>query len=144
MRKLEDGGFIYTLGRQPNTEIKGNYLHDAGGPAHGVYLDEGSDDILVSDLVSYPKGATVMDNSTCWPIRLAGAGLKVDRVYSDNDSFRKLTMTVTNNFMVKDPASDPKAREILQMSGLKPGYEGLMKKYSLDKAATPRVGGAPK
>ncbi len=43
MQKRDDGGAVYTLGNQPGTVIRGNYLHDngPGGPG-GIYLDEGS------------------------------------------------------------------------------------------------------
>jgi hypothetical protein len=43
MQKRDDGGGVYTLGNQPGTVIRGNYIHDngPGGPG-GIYLDEGS------------------------------------------------------------------------------------------------------
>jgi hypothetical protein len=43
MQKRDDGGGVYTLGNQPGTVIRGNYIHEngPGGPG-GIYLDEGS------------------------------------------------------------------------------------------------------
>ena len=43
MQKRDDGGAVYTLGNQPGTVIRGNYIHDNGpGKPGGIYLDEGS------------------------------------------------------------------------------------------------------
>jgi hypothetical protein len=52
MQVLSDGGGIYTLGRQPGTELKGNHIHDvplnAGrAESNGMFLDEGSDEIII-------------------------------------------------------------------------------------------------
>jgi len=47
MQMLSDGGGIYTLGRQPGTVLRGNYIHDVVSHhsrklAHGLYNDMGS------------------------------------------------------------------------------------------------------
>jgi hypothetical protein len=44
MLKMHDGGGIYTLGEQPNSEIVGNYFGNIGGFSKGaaIYLDQGS------------------------------------------------------------------------------------------------------
>lgn len=52
MQILSDGGGIYTLGRQPGTVLAGNVIHDvplnAGrAESNGIFMDEGSTDILV-------------------------------------------------------------------------------------------------
>jgi hypothetical protein len=52
MRKLSDGAGIYTLGRQPGTILRGNLIYDVPSPGgkrygQGIYLDEGSAEILV-------------------------------------------------------------------------------------------------
>jgi len=48
---LGDQGGIYTLGAQPGTVLRGNTIHDQYGVpwAVGIYLDEGSSQILVTD-----------------------------------------------------------------------------------------------
>lgn len=50
---LGDQGGIYTLGVQPGTSLVGNYIHDQFGVpwAVGIYLDEGSSQIRVTDNV---------------------------------------------------------------------------------------------
>jgi len=52
MQMLSDGGGIYTLGRQPETVLRGNVIHDvprnAGrAESNGMFIDEGSSLILI-------------------------------------------------------------------------------------------------
>ena len=61
---LSDMGGIYTLGIQPGTVISGNVIHnvaadlDQGGyGGWGIYLDEGSSEILVRDNLVYDCGS---------------------------------------------------------------------------------------
>lgn len=50
VKTLADGGGIYTLGRQPGTIIRANYIHDVmrsefahgGAPNNGIFIDQGS------------------------------------------------------------------------------------------------------
>lgn len=68
LQKHDDGGGIYTLGRQPWTRLFENYVHDldyapqAGSyPIAGIYLDEGSDGMTLSAHVieAVPRGNEV-------------------------------------------------------------------------------------
>ena len=60
MQELADGAGIYTLGYQPGTILRGNYIHDVlrsssavGSPNNGLYFDEGSKGFLVEDNLVY-------------------------------------------------------------------------------------------
>jgi hypothetical protein len=63
---LSDLGAIYTLGVQPGTVIRNNLIHDVtcfGYGAGGIYLDEGSSNILVENNVVYrTETASLMQN----------------------------------------------------------------------------------
>jgi parallel beta-helix repeat protein len=53
---LDDLGAIYTLGQQPGTVIRNNLIHDvrsSGERGRGIYLDEGTTDVLVENNVVY-------------------------------------------------------------------------------------------
>lgn len=71
MQALSDGAGIYTLGRQPGTILRGNWIHDvpvnAGrAESNGIFMDEGSTDMLVEN--------NTIHNIAKSPIRFHKAG----------------------------------------------------------------------
>lgn len=64
MNRLGDGGGIYTLGFQPGTVIRGNYIHDIhrsplcqASPNNGMFIDEGSRGFLFENNVIIIEGS---------------------------------------------------------------------------------------
>jgi hypothetical protein len=58
MQILSDGGGIYTLGRQPDTVLHGNVIHDVPlnsgrAESNGMFIDEGSSQILIEGNTIY-------------------------------------------------------------------------------------------
>jgi hypothetical protein len=58
MQILSDGGGIYTLGKQPGTRLTHNLIHNvplnAGrAESNGMFIDEGSDQLLIADNTIY-------------------------------------------------------------------------------------------
>ena len=78
MLMLGDGGGIYTLGHQPGSVIKKNYIHDikrselnSRAPNNGIYPDQGSSGILITENILHDIAAS--------PIRChAKNGMNVD------------------------------------------------------------------
>ncbi len=72
LQRLCDGGCIYTLGLQPGTVLRGNWLHDAlragsaqGAPNNGVFFDQGSKDFTISDNLIYATSAEPIRFNQC-------------------------------------------------------------------------------
>ena len=61
MKKLTDGGGIYTLGYQPGTILRSNHIHDVrrstfaygGAPNNGFFIDQGSKGLFFESNVVY-------------------------------------------------------------------------------------------
>jgi hypothetical protein len=90
VKRLRDGGGIYTLGFQPGTTIRGNLIRDisAGrrdGSINGLYLDEGSNGFLIeSNVIFSTAGAPVRHNRNS----PAGHTWK-DNFFGDNEARRE-------------------------------------------------------
>jgi hypothetical protein len=56
MKRLVDGAAIYTLGYQPGTIVRNNYIHDILN-GNGLYADEGSAHILFENNIIYRVGS---------------------------------------------------------------------------------------
>ncbi|NLH17550.1 MAG: right-handed parallel beta-helix repeat-containing protein [Phycisphaerae bacterium] len=73
MRRLADGGCIYTLGRQPGTVLRGNLLHDAhrtptafgGAPNNGIFFDEGTTELLVENNIIFATSGEPIRFNQC-------------------------------------------------------------------------------
>ena len=72
MKRLGDGGGIYTLGFQPGTVIRGNHIHDVrrsrfaqAAPNNGMFIDEGSKGFLFERNVIYNTAAGLVRFNQC-------------------------------------------------------------------------------
>jgi len=58
LQLLADGGGVYTLGKQPDSELVGNLIHDAArrsgvAPVNGIFMDQGSEGWLIENNIVY-------------------------------------------------------------------------------------------
>ncbi|MBZ0258439.1 right-handed parallel beta-helix repeat-containing protein, partial [bacterium] len=73
MRRIADGGGIYTLGWQPHAVLRGNHIHDVhrsayahgGAPNNGVFFDQGSSGFLVEQNVIYETSGNPVRFNQC-------------------------------------------------------------------------------
>ena len=109
---LSDMGGIYTLGCQPGTVISGNVFHniaadpnEGGYGGWGIYLDEGSSEILVENNLSYACGSDTYHlhygaNNIIRNNIFAFGGDSVIRVNSKDEEH--LTATFYGNILLTD------------------------------------------
>jgi hypothetical protein len=109
MRPMQDGGAVYTLGNQPGTVIRGNYIHDCAGGPGGIYLDEGSGFIEVTENVIHdvPK-----------PIN-----------FNNHAQNRISTCKVHENYTraTRPKRFGPEETAIMNKAGLEAPYRGLLR-----------------
>jgi hypothetical protein len=117
LNMMADGGGIYTLSRQPGTQIVGNHIYDlrrpptAGGFTNGgIFLDDGSNLITVQDNV----------------------------LHNVEDMNVKLNNTGTGNVIRNN---DVLSLQVLTNAGLEPGYRDIRPPET--GAVSPRSGRHP-
>ncbi|MFE5375141.1 RICIN domain-containing protein [Streptomyces mirabilis] len=94
MNRLCDSAGIYHLSNDPGTVFNGNYIHDVirgpaacGSPVHGIYLDEGSNNMTLSNnVLSHTDGfinqnrngsnITLTNNTTSGDTVIKASGLE--------------------------------------------------------------------
>lgn len=124
MLTLNDGGGIYTLSRQDNSEISGNYLYNNHHDYGSIYLDLGSygfnvssnvisdrvaNWIFVQDTVApYSYKNTIIDNFT---------DTNKIRVYKEN--------VVSNNLVFMSGQWTVSAQKIMRNAGLEPAFQNM-------------------
>ena len=107
MQPMADGGGVYTLGNQPGTIIRGNYVHD--NPGGTVYTDEGSGFIEIRGNVGI--GSKLWQNNRAQ-----------DRI---------ATCKVEGNFFDVPEGAEPVAPEVqavIDGAGPEPAYRDLIEK----------------
>jgi hypothetical protein len=117
MQVLSDGGGIYTLGRQPGTVLRGNYIHDippnsGRAESNGMFLDQGSSEFLVEGNLIHAVGKSSIRFHQARNLTLRGNTLLVG---PGQDPFRynrsdPKTMKFGKNTVVQAAAGKPVAR----------------------------------
>ena len=135
MQILSDGGGIYTLGRQPGTVLRGNWIHDvplnAGrAESNGMFLDEGTTDIVIEKNLIY--------NTVRSPLRFHKAGKNLVRN-------NHMALAKANVPLVRYNATDSKNITLEANTTIKPAdRDGAAFKAALaaaKKTAGPRPAG---
>jgi hypothetical protein len=106
MKQHWDGGGIYTIGDMPGTIIRGNVVHDDIGRPGGIYMDEGSAHITITQNIVYnvPKAMN----------------------YNNRAQNRIATCHVYDNYFDVKPADRTFPRALADKAGLEPAFRGLL------------------
>jgi len=135
MQKLSDGGGIYTLGRQPGTVLRGNYIHDippnsGRAESNGMFLDQGSSEFLVEGNLIHAVGKSSIRFHQARNLMLRGNTLLVgprQNPFRYNRSDPK-TMKFGKNTVIQAAAGKPVARRTRKSrSGEGPGHPRIIR-----------------
>jgi len=134
MQVLSDGGGIYTLGLQPGSVLRGNVIHDilrnAGrAESNGMFLDQGSGDLLIENNVIYNVDRSPLRFHKGWGNLVRQNVLSVRKNvpavrYNDTKAER---IRLMNNTIIEIDSGGAKALEkavtaALDKAGLEPRY----------------------
>ena len=123
MYYTEDGGGIYTFGKQWGTEFRGNYISNQMTEGHGLYYDQGTDGVTGIDNV-------VLNTSGAWQMnRLANQNvvknLWTDRgTMFDNDTETDNIKEQAKYFALSDPPEE--VARIIGDAGLEDDYKWIL------------------
>ncbi len=124
MRRLFDGGGIYTLGEQPASLIQGNYVHGIGALFGALYLDNGTQGYTVS-------GNAVCDDPSWLYVQVGAPTATNDDVTGnftcDNNGYllsQVAASDVVSGNLVADAGllASPAAAAVIAGAGLEPAY----------------------
>jgi hypothetical protein len=122
MTVLNDGGGIYTLSRQDDTVISGNYIYNNHRDYGSIYLDLGSHGITVTSNV-------ISDRVTNWvfvqdSVPPYSTGNSIVRNFTDTSKSRIYKNNrVIDNTVIADGQWPQAAAAIMAQAGPEPGYE---------------------
>ncbi len=130
MQRLIDGGMVYTLSSQPDSEIRDNYLFNQAHDYGGIYLDQGSQYFSITDNVvsSAPYWYLLQPN-----VAPRAQGNVVQGNFSDTDSALCCgtegcctdVNTVSDNTVFAPGQWPEAAKAIIDLAGLEPSYAHL-------------------
>ncbi|NOK58325.1 MAG: hypothetical protein GFH27_549279n131 [Chloroflexi bacterium AL-W] len=140
MKKMNDGGGIYTIGQQPDSTVSGNYIKQVWNDYGGLYFDEGT--------AYYTATDNVVENVTRWlhiwtpTIR----DIQIDRTWTttDENTQNGTNISISNTTVVPDANWPAEAQAIIDNAGLEPAYQDLLAlKPPTDGNTAPTVNAGP-
>lgn len=141
MQKCRDGGGIYTLGQQPDSVVKENYIFDQAHPYGGLYHDEGSAYFTTTDNV-VDNYNDPFDLSIFW-LHMNGreggpdGGKTVYQIAVKNNYYTNPNVSlggdpnscdISENILVEDGQWPAAAKAIMEKAGLQEAYQILLDK----------------
>jgi hypothetical protein len=121
MKVLRDGGGIYTLGAQPNSEISGNYAHDQENVYAPLYLDQGTRYYTVENniVASAPEWLHI------WTDSIRNNVVRYNYTNISNMTNDGSNNVVSGNTVVKDGDWPVEARVIMADAGIEAAYQDI-------------------
>jgi chitodextrinase len=139
MKKQSDGGAIYTLSSNPDSEVSGNYISGVPAPAYGaIYHDEGSQYFHTTE-------NAFCDVSFQWLLMNHGLNIDAENNFTTQPAystqFNTVGATVANNTTVDSFQQLPAS--IVDNAGLEPQYRYLDPDQPSGDCTAPSVPGTP-
>ena len=130
MQVLSDGGGIYTLGTQPGSALRGNWIHDvplnAGrAESNGMFLDQGTGDFVVEGNVIYNIDRSPLRFHKGWENVVRNNVLEVKKdlpAVRYNDTREERIRLEDNTVLKGGPELDKAIAEARGRAGLEPAY----------------------
>ncbi len=131
MYYTEDGGGIYTFGKQWGTEFRGNYISNQMSEGTGIYYDEGTTGVTSIDNIVLTTNTACVINGKAH--QNAMINLWSDRGYKyDNDTETDNNMENPKYFALSDP---PEAvAQIIGDAGLEDDWKWIEERVPNNKA----------
>ncbi len=140
LQYCRDGGGIYTLGQQPDSTVRYNYIFDQYNAYGGLYHDEGS--AYFTTVYNVIDNIYDYDPNVNWIHVNGGIGgpnggkttyeLEIHYNYhsNENTSFwgEPSTCDLSDNYYVEGGNWPEEAKQVMEESGLEAGYQYLLKK----------------
>ncbi|HOK95154.1 MAG TPA: hypothetical protein PK052_03490 [Anaerohalosphaeraceae bacterium] len=133
-RVLQDGGIIYVLGEQPDSEIAYNYCYD--GP-RCIYPDDGSAYWKIHHNVILNELSSSSENTVLWLHIWTKAchDMRIDNNYVRADNIRCEGTNCPITRTIVEPNAPPwskQAEAIIKKAGLEPAYQDIKPGFKHD------------
>lgn len=124
--RCQDGGAVYTLGRQPGSAVRGNYMRAYVQGIVGLYHDSGTSGIISSgNVIELPDDSV---EQGIYKNNIGDGDLYIEDNYVSHYERRFVNTaaaTSRDNYMGNGVTRSPEALEIRDAAGLDDGYKSL-------------------